>query len=324
MLKASDCYRIIENEISEIVFNEKPSGLYNPIKYILSIGGKRVRPCLTLLAHNLFSDTFSEAIYPALAVEVFHNFSLLHDDIMDKAPTRRNKETVHIKWNNNTAILSGDAMMIYAYDVLSKTATETFPKVFSLFNKTALQVCEGQQYDMEFENRSEVSVEEYLEMIRLKTAVLIASSLGIGAITAKASTSEIEKMYQFGLNIGLAFQLQDDYLDVFASMQEFGKSIGGDILSNKKTFLMISALNSSNSQLVNELRHWITKQDFNPNEKIKAVTQIYRKLKIEKQTKLLAENYFNRGLEFLEKVEVSQSRKTELHQFVLKLMNRER
>jgi geranylgeranyl diphosphate synthase, type II len=324
MLKASDCYRIIEEEISELVFNEEPVGLYKPIRYILSLGGKRVRPCLTLLANNLFSDKFSDAVYPALAIEIFHNFTLLHDDIMDNAPTRRNKETVHIKWDRNTAILSGDAMMIFAYDVLNKTTVESFPKIFTLFNKTALEVCEGQQFDIEFENRSEVPIREYIEMIRLKTAVLIAASLAVGAISANAPSSDIDKLYQFGLNIGLAFQLQDDYLDVFANTDEFGKSIGGDILANKKTFLMISALNSSNLELVNKLHSWTKKEDFIPVEKIKAVTEIYRKLKIDKQSRIFTDDYFNKGLRFLEEVKVPKTRKTELEHFVFNLMRRER
>jgi geranylgeranyl diphosphate synthase type II len=324
MLKVRDCYKIIEDEISEIVINDEPSGLYNPIRYILSIGGKRVRPCLTLLANNLFSDEFSHAIYPAMAIEIFHNFTLLHDDIMDNAPTRRNKETVHLKWNRNTAILSGDAMMILAYEVLSKTSPGVFPKIFSVFNKTALEVCEGQQYDMTFESRLDVSIEEYIDMIRLKTAVLIASALAVGAISANAPATEVDNMYHFGLNVGLAFQLQDDYLDVFASPDDFGKMIGGDILANKKTYLLISALHSTNLPLVNELRSWLTKTDFVPEKKIKAVSEIYRKLNIEKQTKLLADDYFNKGLKFFEEVDVPKTRKKELLQFVFKLMKRER
>lgn len=324
MLKVIDCYKIIEEEISDIIFNDEPAGLYNPIRYILSLGGKRVRPCMTLLANNLFSDDYTNAIYPAVAVEIFHNFTLLHDDIMDNAPTRRNKDTVHIKWNNNTAILSGDAMMILAYDILNKTTSKSFLKIFSLFNKTALEVCEGQQYDMEFESRMNVSIEEYLEMVRLKTAVLIATSLSLGAISADAPPLEVENLYQFGINIGLAFQLQDDYLDVFANSNEFGKSIGGDILSNKKTFLMISALNSTDSKLVDELHTWIEKKEYNPEEKIQAVTEIYQNLKVEKQLRLTADNYFNEGLKFLEKIDLARARKTELERFVLKLMKRDR
>lgn len=324
MLKVSDCQKIIETKISNIIFNDEPVGLYNPIRYILSVGGKRVRPCFTLLANSLFSEQYSDAIYPALAIEIFHNFTLLHDDIMDNALTRRNKETVHVKWDRNTAILSGDAMMIMAYEILSKTNSRVFPKIFTLFNRTALEVCEGQQYDMEFENHPKVTIEEYIEMIRLKTAVLIAASMSFGAISAQAGTKEVNYMYQFGLNIGLAFQLQDDYLDVFSSSDEFGKSIGGDITANKKTFLMISALNSSNPHLVNELKTWISKKDFDSKEKIEAVTEIYRKLEIEKQTKMLADEYFTRGLDFLEKVDAPKSQKAELTQFVFKLMKRER
>lgn len=324
MLKVSDCQKIIEAEISEILFNEEPAGLYNPIQYILSIGGKRIRPCFTLLANSLFSEQYSDAVYPALAIEIFHNFTLLHDDIMDNALTRRNKETVHIKWNRNTAILSGDAMMIMAYETLSKTNPVVFPRIFALFNRTALEVCEGQQYDMEFENRPEVTIEEYIEMIRLKTAVLIAASMSVGAISAQTTAIEIDYMYQFGLNIGLAFQLQDDYLDVFASSDEFGKLIGGDIVANKKTFLMISALNSSNLQLVKELQTWIAEKEFESKEKIEAVTEIYTKLELGEKTKLLADEYFNRGLDFLEKVDASKSLKTELIHFVFKLMKRER
>jgi geranylgeranyl diphosphate synthase type II len=324
MLKASECYKIIEEEISSIIFNEEPAGLYNPIRYILSIGGKRVRPCLTLLANNLFQDDYSPAIFPALATEIFHNFTLLHDDIMDNAATRRNKQTVHTKWNPNAAILSGDAMMIFAYDVLGKTAPDVFPKIFSLFNKTALEVCEGQQYDMEFEQRSDVTIQEYLEMIRLKTAVLLAASLAIGAIAAHASTAAIDQLYQFGLYTGLAFQLQDDYLDVFAAPDEFGKNIGGDILANKKTYLMISALNAGKPELVKKLNQWIDKKEFIPEKKIAAVTNIYRELEVEKKTKMLSDDYFNQGLEFLEKINVPKARKKELREFVFQLMTRAR
>jgi len=240
--------QIVEKYLKEIELKTEPRELYEPVKYILEIGGKRIRPSLVLAAYNLFKNDVETAINPALALEVFHNFTLLHDDIMDKADLRRNQQTVHKKWNENVAILSGDTMSIKAYELLSKIPAEFLSEVLQAFNKTALQVCEGQQLDMNFESRLDVSVEEYLEMIRLKTSVLIAVSLKIGAIMAGALRNDVHKLYDFGLNLGLAFQLQDDYLDAYGDVQAFGKKIGGDIVANKKTFLLIKALETSDKE----------------------------------------------------------------------------
>jgi geranylgeranyl diphosphate synthase type II len=275
------------------------------------------------MAHNLFSDDMTNAVCPALAMEVFHNFTLLHDDIMDNASKRRNHDTVHVKWNKNIAILSGDAMMILAYRLISGIPGQILPKILDLFSKTALEVCEGQQYDMNFEKQSAVSIENYLDMIRLKTAVLIAASLAIGAITGKADEETVEKMYRFGLNIGIGFQLQDDYLDVYARAKKFGKNIGSDILSNKKTFLLISALHSGNAVLVNELKHWMEKKDFQPEEKINAVRNIYDQLNIKKITEQTTKKYFNRGLQSFRSISVPDTRKENLRNFVEKMIARE-
>jgi len=319
----SKCLDIIENQLSSLSLEKKPIELYQPIRYILSIGGKRVRPCLAMMSHSLFSDSVESVIGPAMGIELFHNFTLLHDDIMDNARVRRNYPTVNVKWNQNAAILSGDAMMILAYQLISKTPINILPKVLDLFNQTALEVCEGQQLDMNFEKCLDISVEEYLEMIRLKTAVLIAASLATGGITAMADSKDIEYLYRFGLNIGMAFQLQDDYLDVFANNHQFGKSLGGDIVANKKTFLMLKALQSSDKNLVHELETWITRENFNPDEKIESVKIIYEELNIPEKTRQLIETYFTSGFEFFQRIHVSDERKVELCKFVTQIMKRE-
>ncbi len=323
MLNYTDSYSLIEKNIAQLSVNSRPVELYEPIQYILSLGGKRIRPCLVLMAHNLFSEHISDAIYPALGLEVFHNFTLLHDDIMDNASKRRNHDTVHVKWNKNIAILSGDAMMILAYQLISKTRDYLLPRILSLFNKTALEVCEGQQFDMNFEKQNTVTVEEYLDMIRLKTAVLIASSLTIGAITGEAKKDTIEKMYLFGLNIGIGFQLQDDYLDVYAQPEKFGKNIGSDILSNKKTYLLISALSSRNSKLVKELKQWMDNKSSDPASKIKGVKTIYDQLKIGEITENTAKKYFDKGLKYFQQVDIPETRKENLRNFVNKMTTRD-
>lgn len=323
MLSYDKCLTIIEKTLSELPFNTRVPELYDPIRYVFSLGGKRLRPCLAFLSHQVFSDSVENIIFPAAGIEVFHNFTLLHDDIMDKAPRRRNQETVHIKWNENAAILSGDAMMIMAYNLIAKTQPDAIEKVLETFNKTALQVCEGQQLDMNFEYRQNVSVDEYLEMIRLKTAVLIAASLKIGAITANAKLAETEMLYDLGINIGTAFQLQDDYLDVYATTEKFGKSIGGDILANKKTFLLISALNSDDRVLVEKLNDWLMKTSYNPQEKIKAITGIFNELEVDKLTYNLTNQYFNRGMEILASLPVESIRKAELEKIIKRTMKRE-
>lgn len=324
MYSFTDCSEIIEKRISQIPTYENPVELFEPIRYTFSMGGKRIRPCLALMAHLLYSDDIEEVINPALGIEVFHNFTLLHDDIMDNASMRRNFQTVHIKWNNNVAILSGDAMMILAYHLVSKASQNVLPRILKIFNDTALEVCEGQQMDMNFESRNNVTEAEYLEMIRLKTAVLLATSLAIGGITGKAKDIDIDNLYQFGVHIGIAFQLQDDYLDVFADSIKFGKKIGNDIISNKKTFMLIRALNSSEEKIVGELKNWIAKKEFDPEEKIHSVKNIYQLLKVNSSTQEIAESYFNKGLVFLDRVQVKEERKEGLKKMISSLMQRER
>ena len=273
MLSFNEILEKVEHEISQLSFEYPPKSLYDPIEYILSLGGKRIRPALALMACNLYKENIDNVINPALGVEVFHNFTLLHDDLMDKADKRRNKPTVHKVWNDNTAILSGDAMLIAAYQLIGKTEPDYLKEVFDLFTETALEICGGQQYDMEFESRMDVTEPEYIEMIRLKTAVLLACSLKIGAITGGASKEDAANLYDFGINIGLAFQLQDDLLDVYGDTATFGKNIGGDITCNKKTFLLIHAFELASPEQKAVLNDWIGKTTFVAAEKIEA--QLY-------------------------------------------------
>jgi len=324
MLKYKEIYDLVEEKIKQIEYHSGPPELYDPVKYVLSLGGKRLRPCLAIMANNLFNDKMDDIVYPAIGIEIFHNFTLLHDDIMDKAPLRRNSSTVHIKWNENVAILSGDAMLIMAYDLITKTNQKSQFEIFNIFTKTAREVCEGQQFDMNFENRQDVTLDQYIEMIRLKTASLIAASLAIGAVAGDAAKAEIELLYNFGMNIGIAFQLQDDYLDVYADYSKFGKSVGGDILSNKNTYLLVSALQSGSKKLVDELRYWLEIEKYEPTDKIKAVTKIYDKLNAGNRTIQLAMDYFTKGIEYLRQVNVEEERKVLLRSIISDTMKREK
>ncbi len=324
MRELSEYSELIEKELNAIKYREHPAKLYEPIKYILNLGGKRLRPALTLMTASLFTDDFQQAMPAALAIEIFHNFTLLHDDIMDKAEVRRGKPTVHKIWDDNTAILSGDAAIILSYEELGKLPPEKFQRVFKVFNQTALEVCEGQQYDMDFETMDDVTIPEYLEMIRLKTSVLIAASMQIGAIVGGASKMEQEAMYEIGENLGLAFQLQDDYLDCYSNAEKFGKATGGDIANNKKTYLLISALNSGNHKLVNELHNWIEKIDYNKEEKINAVKEIYDELGVGSDTQLASINFINSSIEILNQIDASVEKKKPLEDIIFKLMYREK
>ena len=315
--------RRIEDFISNIAFGEKPESLFNPIAYILSIGGKRVRPLLTLLAANLFGDEIENALHPAVGIEIFHNFTLLHDDLMDKSDMRRGKPTVHKKWDDNTAILSGDAMLIEAYRHMQSVPHEILPQTIKLFSDTAMDVCRGQQYDMDFEQRLDVTESEYIEMIGLKTAVLLACSLKMGAIVAGAPNQDADLLYDFGINIGLAFQLKDDLLDVFGDSATFGKKIGGDILNNKKTYLLIKALELTNKTQKKELLNWITVEKFDPEEKIKAVKEIYDALNLKETSEKLIEEYYHAALKSLESVSVTSIRKKQITTLAKNLMFRE-
>ena len=323
MLSFKEIQEKIEREIGQLEFDCPPKSLYEPITYILSLGGKRIRPALVLMAYNLYREDVEKVIRPAIGLEVFHNFTLLHDDLMDQADKRRNKPTVHKVWNANTAILSGDAMLIAAYQLIGETAPEHLKEVLDLFTRTALEICGGQQYDMEFESRMDVSEEEYLEMIRLKTAVLLACSLKTGAILGGASREDAENLYRFGINIGLAFQLQDDLLDVYGDTKTFGKNIGGDILCNKKTFLLINALRRAEGEQKAQLEHWIARKDFDAAEKIAAVTNIYNVLDLKELSEAKMQTYYAEGMKNLAALSVSEERLAVLKEVTSRLMFRQ-
>ncbi len=301
----------IQEEISRLKFTQEPKELYKPIEYILSLGGKRIRPTLVLLGCELFGGNIEKALQPALGIEVFHNFTLLHDDIMDNAPLRRSKPTVHEKWNNNIAILSGDTMCVMAYQMMMQVDAVHLRKVLDIFNDTAIKVCEGQQLDMNFEKRNNVSIAEYMHMIELKTAVLLACSLKIGALISNASEEEAQHLYEFGKNIGLSFQLQDDILDVYGNPDIFGKQVGGDIVSNKKTFLLLKAFELANQYTKEELGNWMHATTFVPEEKVQAVTQIYDFLGIKTLAQKEMDKYFESGLAHLTKIHPTNNKVTE-------------
>ncbi|RUT78787.1 polyprenyl synthetase family protein [Ancylomarina longa] len=322
MYSFNELQGIVQKEIDGLELSIPPEGLFEPMKYILGIGGKRLRPILVLLSTNLFKEDLTKACLPAIGMEVFHNFTLLHDDVMDNAPIRRSKKTVHEKWNSNVAILSGDAMSIKAYQYIVSCEDKYLRDVLTVFNQTALEVCEGQQFDMDFEDRDDVKEEEYLNMIRLKTAVLLGGSLKMGAIMGDASPKDADLLYHFGTNLGMAFQLQDDLLDVFGDEAVFGKKIGGDILSNKKTFLLIKALENAKGKDREELVIWLGAKEFDPEEKIEVVRGIYKKLKVREQSQIKIDEYFAYCLEYLDKVEVEAEKKKELYALVSGLVNR--
>jgi geranylgeranyl diphosphate synthase, type II len=323
MLTVSECKDRIELEIAKVPLSEKsPVELYEPINYILQLGGKRIRPVLTLLACNLFSEDIENAMNPALAIEIFHNFTLLHDDIMDHAEMRRNHATVHTKWNENIAIISGDAMNIIAYQYLCNTSPEIIPELLSVFSKTALEICEGQQLDMNFETRNDVSILEYSTMIKLKTAVLLATSLKIGAICAKAPQKDKEKLYDFGLNLGMAFQIQDDLLDTFGNQDEFGKSIGGDILARKKTFLYLKALELSNPNQKSQLYQLYSEKFISKEKLIQNVIAIYKELELLKISQNTVEEYTQKAMVALNSIDASKESLLILQHLALNIMNR--
>lgn len=313
---------IINKEISNLILNPEPKELYDPIRYALSVGGKRLRPSMVLMACNLFKDQIDEAIRPALAIEIFHNFTLVHDDIMDDSPIRRGNPTIYNKWNQNVAILSGDVMSFIAYEQLIQTRTEIINTLIHIFNKTAKEVCEGQQYDMNYELKHEVSVSDYLKMIELKTAVLMGASLKIGSLIGGASPSDAETMYAFGKNLGMAFQLQDDMLDVYGDVKIFGKKIGGDIVANKKTYLLVKALELAKHKLREEVIKLLDNQSLDGNEKIQSVRNIYDQLNVRKHAQEMANNYFQKANDNLNKVLVEEKRKKNLRELAKKLMDR--
>ncbi len=312
----------LESEI-EILKQRKPENLYEPIVYSLNMGGKRLRPLLLMMACRMFSEDVSGSLPAAISIEIFHNFTLLHDDIMDKSVLRRNKKTVHIEFSENTAILSGDAMSFLATEYLLKSEISNLKEVLGIFTDASLKVCEGQQFDMDYENSFNVSVDDYISMISLKTAILLANSLKLGAVIGGASKEDTESLFQFGLNLGIAFQLQDDYLDSFGDTDKFGKNIGGDIISNKKTFLLISALNNSKGNTHSDLNYWINVKDFNKEEKVKKVIKIYEDLGIREITSDKIEGYFQAAKKCLETISVDNIVKEELFEVANILMERQ-
>jgi geranylgeranyl diphosphate synthase type II len=326
MYKIDELQTLISGEINNEILrlqDKRPANLYEPIAYALSMGGKRIRPAMVALAYNLFSENINKSIPAAVAIEVFHNFTLLHDDIMDQAEMRRNRPSVYKKFNENIAILSGDAMSIMAFNYLQNGNYASLEPMISLFAQTALEVCEGQQHDMDFEQRSDVSIQEYMNMIRLKTAVLMACSLKLGALAADAPENMADLLYVFGLNLGIAFQLQDDLLDVFAVQEKFGKKIGGDIISNKKTFLLLKALEIAESETKIMLENWMSKADFDPKEKVDVVTNIYNKLNIKQITESHISEFYQSAINILEEINVSTARKSELFRLAGMIMDRD-
>lgn len=308
--------------LEALPYERTPKSLYEPIRYVLSMGGKRIRPVLMLLGYNLYKEDTDKILMNAIALETYHNYTLLHDDLMDQADLRRGHETVHKKWDANTAILSGDSMLVLAYERMAQCDSRHLADVLRLFTTTALEIGEGQQYDMEFETREDVREEEYIEMIRLKTSVLLACALKIGAILADASAEDADNLYKFGEQIGLAFQLQDDYLDVYGDSKVFGKKIGGDITSNKKTFMLINAFSHANEAQRQELEKWVNAKSFDREEKIAAVTRLYNEIGIDKMAQAKIAYYFEQSKKYLDAVQVSAERKEELQKYAQRMMKR--
>ena len=309
--------------LDNLVYDRQPASLYDPIRYVLSIGGKRVRPVLTLLSYNLYKDDPLSIMSQAIGLETYHNFTLLHDDLMDHADMRRGHETVHKKWDANRAILSGDTMLLQAFERVEECDPTKLPDVFKVFIQTTLEIGEGQQLDVEFETRNDVTEDEYIEMIRLKTSVLLACACKVGAIMAGASAEDTDNLYKFGEKLGLAFQLQDDLLDVYGNPAVFGKNIGGDITSNKKTYMLINAFNRATPAQREELTKWVEAKEFDRNEKVAAVTKLYNEIGIRKLCEQKMEQYYQESLVYLAKVNVSDERKAELKAYAADMMKRQ-
>jgi len=324
MYNQAELKDLVEKAILNLSYNTEAEKLIDPVKYILSIGGKRLRPVLALMACNLYNDKIDEAVMPAAGIEVFHNFTLVHDDIMDQAPVRRNFPTVHTKWNVNQAVLSGDVMAFVANDCFLQAPLHCMPKVFRIFNKAAVEVCVGQQLDIDFEKSAIVSQEEYLRMIELKTSVLLAAAVKIGAIIGGAGDKDSDLLYEYGRNLGLAFQIQDDLLDAYGDTKVFGKVAGGDIISNKKTFLLVKAIEIASGKELKRLQSLFSLKEFDPDAKVKEVISIYDQLGIRSVTEDLANEYINTAFGLLEKVSVTGERKKELTQLASSLIGRDK
>lgn len=322
MLTANEILEKINSYLDNLPYTREPQSLYEPVKYALSMGGKRIRPSLMLMAYNMFKDDPESILPTACAIETYHNYTLLHDDLMDNAAMRRGMPTVHVKWDANTAILSGDSMLVLAFQRMMRCAPDKLKPVLDLFTETSLEIGEGQQYDMDFESRTDVTEDEYIEMIRLKTSVLLACSLKLGAIQAGAPAADADNLYKFGELMGLAFQLQDDYLDVYGDPAVFGKAIGGDILCNKKTYMLINAYNRAGDDMRGELTRWVTAEEFDPAEKIAAVTAIYDKVGIKELAEQKINYYFDQSRKYLAAVNVPDERKAVLAGYTDKMMKR--
>ena len=319
----SEALNIINEEIRLLEYPHNQSRLYDPIAYILALKGKKIRPALTLLSCSMYRNDVKEAINAALAWEIFHNFTLMHDDVMDKADIRRGQATVHKKWDENTAILSGDAMLILSYIYMAKSSSENLKALLDLFSDTAAKICEGQQFDMEFEKRINISEDEYIKMIKLKTAVMLGACLKSGAIVGGANENDQENLYDFGINLGIAFQIKDDWLDVYGNPEIFGKKIGGDILCNKKTFLLVNALEKADGNNKQELLHWINNET-QSEEKISAIRQLYDRLSISEITQLELQKYYTQAINALNKVSIKNDRKKALEDIAGELIGREK
>lgn len=322
MNTAEQITKKVNEYIDNMPYERRPQSLYDPIRYVLSLGGKRIRPVLMMLGYALFKDDPESIVQTAVGLETYHNFTLLHDDFMDNAPMRRGHQTVHEKWDANTAILSGDTMLVLAYKLIAACPSTQLKGIIDLFTETALEIDEGQQYDIEFETRSDVTEDEYIEMIRLKTSVLLACALKMGALQAGASEKDCQLLYKFGEAIGLAFQLQDDYLDVYGDPATFGKRIGGDILSDKKTYMLINAFLKADTAQRAELESWIGRADADPEEKIAAVTRLYNEIGIDQLAQEKINHFFEASKTFLDAVSVPEERKQELRAYVARMMKR--
>ena len=323
MYTSEELLKKVNEAIDNLAYDRKPASLYAPIQYVLSLGGKRVRPVLMLMGYNLYKDDPERIMMPALGIETYHNFTLLHDDLMDNADMRRGHETVHKKWNANQAILSGDTMLLQAFERVEDCDADKLQAVFKVFLVTALEIGEGQQLDVEFETRNDVKEEEYIEMIRLKTSVLLACALKIGAILGGASDEDADNLYKFGEQIGLAFQLQDDLLDVYGDPKVFGKNIGGDITSNKKTYMLINAVNRANDAQHEELMKWIDAKEFDRNEKVKAVTKLYDEIGIRQLCEQKMEACYALAQTYIDKVSVPEDHKAILKAYAAAMMKRQ-
>ena len=324
MKTPNDILLLVNDFLDQLPYDRQPASLYEPVKYVLSLGGKRIRPVLALLSYNLWRESPEDILMPAVGLETYHNYTLLHDDLMDKADMRRGHQTVHRRWNDNTAILSGDSMLVLAYQRVAQVPADKLRPVLDLFTETALEIGEGQEYDMAFETRNDVTEAEYIEMIRLKTSVLLACALKMGAILADAPQADIDCIYRLGEQLGLAFQLQDDLLDVYGDPKVFGKAIGGDITSNKKTYMLINAYNRADDRQRSELQRWVMATSFDRAEKVAAVTRLYDEIGIRQLCEEKINYYFAEAGRYLNELRVPEERKQALRQFMDEMLHRDK